>query len=235
MIKIRLEGEPEEINKAIENIEDSFKILNQSEPYANRGRSKYYRVYLDVEIVDKTVYFPISKLHQNENYIFNIENDDAMQRLVDDIKLNGVITPIVVRPIDDDKYEVVDGHRRIFAAILAGFENVPCIVKEMTDKEVAETVLKRLKEDESNNTMKTYSDYKKEYENILASVPKPERGYVIKEAVWIYVKWESDNETFPWADDYNKKREAVTDKKLKEVLAQGFSEFLAAQTSGVRS
>ena len=142
MIKIRLEGEPEEINKAIENIEDSFKILNQSEPYANRGRSKYYRVYLDVEIVDKTVYFPISKLHQNKNYMFNIENDEAMQGLVDDIKLNGVITPIVVRPTNEDKYEVVDGHRRIFAAILAGLEKVPCIIKEMTDKEVAETVLK---------------------------------------------------------------------------------------------
>lgn len=147
MIKIRLEGEPKEINKAIENIEDSFKILNQSELYANRGRSKYYRVYLDVEIVDKTVYFPISKLHQNKNYMFNIENDEAMQGLVDDVKINGVIKPIVVRPIDDDKYELVDGHRRIFAAILAGFENVPCIVKEMTDKEVAETVLKLPKEE----------------------------------------------------------------------------------------
>ena len=147
MIKIRLEGEPEEINKAIENIEDSFKILNQSEPYANRGRSKYYRVYLDVEIVEKTVYFPISKLHQNENYLFNLENDDAMQRLVDDIKSNGVITPILVRPTADDKYEIVDGHRRISAATLAGFENVPCIVKEMTDKEVAETVLKLPKEE----------------------------------------------------------------------------------------
>ena len=147
MIKIRLEGEPEEINKAIENIEDSFKILNQSEPYANRSRSKYYRVYLDVEIVDKTVYFPISKLHQNKNYMFNIENDEAMQGLVDDVKINGVIKPTVVRPIDDDKYEVVDGHRRIAAAILAGFENVPCIVKEMTDKEVAETVLKLPKEE----------------------------------------------------------------------------------------
>lgn len=147
MIKIRLEGEPKEINKAIENIEDSFKILNQSEPYANRGRSKYYRVYLDVEIVDKTVYFPISKLHQNKNYMFNIENDEAMQGLVDDVKINGVIKPIAVRPIDDDKYEIVDGHRRISAAILAGFENVPCIVKEMTDKEVAETVLKLPKEE----------------------------------------------------------------------------------------
>lgn len=50
MIKIRLEGLLEEINKALPNIEKTFRVLNVTDPYQNRNNSKYVRVYIDVEL-----------------------------------------------------------------------------------------------------------------------------------------------------------------------------------------
>ena len=50
MIKIRLEGLPEEIEKAAEKLSNSFRILQQSEPYLNKGKSVFARIYIDAEL-----------------------------------------------------------------------------------------------------------------------------------------------------------------------------------------
>ena len=55
-----------------------------------------------------------------------------MQSLVESIKLQGVLNPITVRPMGDDEYEIVSGHRRVFACQKLGFEFVSALVKEMT-------------------------------------------------------------------------------------------------------
>lgn len=49
MVKIRLHGLPEEVNRASQTIEEAFKVFSRSEMYADRGKSDYVRVYLDVE------------------------------------------------------------------------------------------------------------------------------------------------------------------------------------------
>ena len=80
-------------------------------------------------------YLYISQLETFRNHPFSVTEDKEMQELAESIKLNGVITPIVVREIENDKYEIISGHRRTHASKLAGLLKVPCIIKKMTDEE----------------------------------------------------------------------------------------------------
>ena len=80
-------------------------------------------------------YLYITQLETFKNHPFSVEDNKEMTELVESIKLNGVITPIVVRYKDNDKYEIISGHRRTHAAKTAGLNKVPCIIKEMTDEQ----------------------------------------------------------------------------------------------------
>ena len=80
-------------------------------------------------------YLYVTQLETFENHPFSVEDNKEMTELVESIKQNGVITPIVVRYKDNDKYEIISGHRRTYAAKTAGLNKVPCIIKEMTDEQ----------------------------------------------------------------------------------------------------
>ena len=62
-------------------------------------------------------------------------DDEAMQELVDSIKTIGVLVPIIVRQMKDGKYEIISGHRRKRACILAGKNTIPAVVVELNDDE----------------------------------------------------------------------------------------------------
>ena len=66
---------------------------------------------------------------------FHVREDEAMTAMAESIKAVGIQTPLIVRPKDDERYEIISGHRRKFAAALAGCETLPCIVREMTRDE----------------------------------------------------------------------------------------------------
>ena len=76
----------------------------------------------------------VDMLHEFKNHPFKVEDNAEMEQLVDSIKLNGVVTPIVVRA-SDDGYEIISGHRRKYACIKAGIKEVPVIVKNLNDDE----------------------------------------------------------------------------------------------------
>lgn len=66
---------------------------------------------------------------------FKVKQDDDMAEMVESIKKYGVLVPALVRPKEDGGYEMVAGHRRKFAASLAGVSEIPCIVRSLTDDE----------------------------------------------------------------------------------------------------
>lgn len=76
----------------------------------------------------------IQKIHDFASHPFKVEDDDKMEELVESIKTNGVITPVLIRPLDKE-YEMVSGHRRKHAAILAGLTEIPAIIRDMDDDE----------------------------------------------------------------------------------------------------
>ena len=75
----------------------------------------------------------IDKIHPFAGHPFKVIDDEKMQDLIDSIRENGVLTPVLIRPDDHDGYEMISGHRRMHAAQLAGLVTIPAIVREMTD------------------------------------------------------------------------------------------------------
>lgn len=77
----------------------------------------------------------ISKIQGFENHPFKVLDDDKMAELVESIRLNGVLSPVLVRSTDEGGYEMISGHRRMHAAKLAGLVTIPAFVRDMTDDE----------------------------------------------------------------------------------------------------
>ncbi len=88
---------------------------------------------LGVPDVQGTVELDIRSIYPFENHPFKVVDDEKMDDLVDSIKTNGVLTPVIVRPDDEGTYEMISGHRRLHAAERAGLSKIPAIVKEMTN------------------------------------------------------------------------------------------------------
>ena len=84
---------------------------------------------------EQIVYINLSELHPFKNHPFGVRDDAEMQGLVESVKAAGVNQPALVRPREDGGYEIIAGHRRQRASELAGFANMPCIVRNMTDDE----------------------------------------------------------------------------------------------------
>ena len=75
----------------------------------------------------------ISKIHPFKNHPFKVLDDEKMQDLVESVRINGVLTPVLLRMDDNEEYEMVSGHRRMHAAQLAGLTTIPAIVRELSD------------------------------------------------------------------------------------------------------
>lgn len=84
---------------------------------------------------EEVVYLDLSELHAFKDHPFKVREDAEMQFLVESVKTGGVNQPAIVRPREGGGYEIIAGHRRQKASELAGFRNMPCIVREMTDDE----------------------------------------------------------------------------------------------------
>ena len=69
------------------------------------------------------------------NHPFKIQDDEQMQKLIQSIQDYGVITPVVVRKKEDDRYELISGHRRKYACKVLGIEHLPVIVRELSREE----------------------------------------------------------------------------------------------------
>ena len=77
---------------------------------------------------------PIDDLHPFTNHPFKVLDDEAMTRTVESIAQYGVLAPLIARPRPDgDGYEIISGHRRQYAAKLAGLDTLPVIVRQMSD------------------------------------------------------------------------------------------------------
>ncbi len=84
---------------------------------------------------EQIIRISLTELHPFPNHPYGIREDQAMLDTVDSVKQNGVVVPAIVRPRSDGGYEIVAGHRRKLASERAGFTDMPCIVRNLTDDE----------------------------------------------------------------------------------------------------
>jgi ParB family chromosome partitioning protein len=80
---------------------------------------------------------PVVKLRPFEGHPFRVKDDEEMDRLVYSVLTQGLLTPIVVRPIDNGEYEVISGHRRLRACQKAGIQTVPALIYALDRDEAA--------------------------------------------------------------------------------------------------
>lgn len=82
------------------------------------------------------------KLHPFENHPYKVQDNEEMDALAESIKQNGVLSPIIVRPLENtaDEYEIISGHRRVMASKKAGITEVPALVVSL-DRDAAAIVL----------------------------------------------------------------------------------------------
>ena len=95
---------------------------------------------------EQIVYLKLSDLHAFKNHPFQVRNDEEMRAMVSSVKDKGVTQPAIVRPREDGGYEIVSGHRRQKASELAGYADMPCIIRNLTD----EQAITQMVEDNTN-------------------------------------------------------------------------------------
>ena len=78
---------------------------------------------------------PMSEIHPFRNHPFKVLDDELMQQTIDSIMQVGILNPAIIRPDPEGGYEMVAGHRRLYAADLAGLKTIPAIVRNLTDDE----------------------------------------------------------------------------------------------------
>jgi len=89
----------------------------------------------DDEKAEKIQLIPIDKIKDFPNHPFRVERDDKMEEMVNSIKNEDVVHPVIVRQKDDGSYEMISGHRRKYASMLAGKKDIKAIVRNLTDDE----------------------------------------------------------------------------------------------------
>ena len=77
----------------------------------------------------------LNKIHSFANHPFKVVDDEEMDDLVESIKKNGILVPVLVRPDADNNYEMIAGHRRMHAAIKVGLKTIPAIIRDLDDDE----------------------------------------------------------------------------------------------------
>ena len=88
----------------------------------------------------KAEYLRIEKLHPFDGHPFKVVDNEGMDQLVESIRTQGVLNPVVVRLIENGEYEVISGHRRLHACKKAGMETIPALVMDM-DRDAAAIAL----------------------------------------------------------------------------------------------
>ena len=90
---------------------------------------------------NQPVNIPVSKLRPFEGHPFKVKDDEEMNTLIESVQTQGILSPLIVRPIKNaEEYEVISGHRRLHAAVKAGITEIPALVVSL-DRDAAAIVL----------------------------------------------------------------------------------------------
>jgi len=144
----------------------------------------------------------IDKIRPFRNHPFKVLDDDKMQDLVESIRTNGILSPVLVRPIGNDVYEMVSGHRRMHAAVLLEMDRIPAIIREMTDDEaVVKMVDANIQREELLPSEKAFA-YKMKMEAVKRGAGRPTKNNLSQ----IGTNYRADQEL---ADQVNESRNQI--------------------------
>lgn len=108
--------------------EQSMKLPKLDELFTNQAQRDY-------ENAEKVEIVPIELIDDNPNNPYHVNRDEKMQEMAESIKQYGVLEPIIIRPKENGRYELVAGHRRKIASIIAGEKGIRSTIRDLTDDE----------------------------------------------------------------------------------------------------
>ncbi len=97
-----------------------------------------YEEMLGAPEEESSVDVELDKIRDFKNHPFHVNDDEKMDELVKSISENGVLTPVLIRPVGEGYFEMISGHRRKHAATLAGLTKIPAIIREMPNTDIVE-------------------------------------------------------------------------------------------------
>ena len=131
---------------------------------------------LGVKNEESAMDIEIAKIRPFKDHPFRVVDDSKMQDLVESIKVNGILSPVLIRPIGNDIYEMVSGHRRMHAATLLGMDCVPAIIREMNDDEaIVKMVDSNIQREELLPSEKAFA-YKMKFDAMKRQVGRPPKN-----------------------------------------------------------
>ena len=131
---------------------------------------------LGVPSGDPVTEIDVEKIYPFENHPFKVVEDEKMEDLIESIRYNGVLTPVVVRPDDEGGYEMISGHRRLYAENKIGLPTIPATIKEMGDDDaVIAMVDSNIQRDEILPSEKAFA-YRMRYEAMRKKAGRPSKN-----------------------------------------------------------
>ena len=128
---------------------------------------------LGVPEIAGTQEIELGRIHSFPNHPFKVLDDEKMDTLVESIRENGILNPVIVRLDQNGDYEMISGHRRLHAAGIVGLNKVPAIVNEMSDDEaIIKMVDANIQREEILPSEKAYA-YKMKLEAMKRSAGRP--------------------------------------------------------------
>lgn len=104
----------------------------------NIGIADFYKTQEELEQgeLGNYTYIKISEIDDFPNHPYGLHEDsEDMKQLNESIANNGILNPVLIRPKNDNRYEMISGHRRKYVAELNGMQDIPCIIKELSDEQ----------------------------------------------------------------------------------------------------
>lgn len=124
---------------------------------------------------EKVRIVPISNIEDFPDHPFQVKDDESMDQLVESIRMNGVLNPVIALKIDENHYQLISGHRRKHACLLLGIDRIPLIGREMTKEEaVIEMVDSNLQREHILPSEKAKA-YKMKYEALKRKAGRPSK------------------------------------------------------------
>ena len=118
----------------------------------------------------------ITMIQAFQNHPFKVTEDEKMEELIESIRYNGVLTPVTVRPIGKDKYEMISGHRRLYAVQKIGLDFIPAYIKEMSDDDaIIAMVDSNIQREEILPSEKAFA-YRMRYEAMRRGAGRPKKN-----------------------------------------------------------
>lgn len=111
-----------------------------------------------------------------QNHSFKVKDDESMEELVHSIKLNGVLSPVIIRPIGSNSYEMISGHRRLHAVKQLGMDVIPAFIRELSDDDATIVMVDtNLQREEILPSEKAFA-YKMKYDAVRRKAGRPGKG-----------------------------------------------------------